>query len=706
MNPIEKFRQAACCAFPDCPQLASIELTASLKTAWQKLASVAGVSIPVFAKAISAETKTPLATSLRATPEALRVLPATGVRKNLCLPVALDDGVLSVVIANPCDDELIKFIRFAKSDAQLLLAPPEEIDEAIQIAYSHQSMIGKRSSGLLVLDPKHPAGRDEHAVIRLAKQLLQDVVALGASDLHLQPFLGGGAVRTRVDGMLRRVALLPEPVYLQLARYIKANSGMDPSNNRTPQDGRLSLDVEGRNFDLRISALPARGGERIVIRFLDQSSSFQLTRNGFSTAEIQSLRRLSRNSSGLVLLTGPTGSGKTTTLYALLGELSAPYRNIITVENPVEYVLPGLSQVDVNEKAGLTFASALRSVLRQDPDVLLIGEIRDEETADIAFQAALTGHLVFSTLHTNDALSTIPRLLDLGVQPTILADTLVGIVAQRLCRRLCSACRIPIQEDTLRAEEAAFKTMTRVLPPYRAAGCEDCGYTGYAGRFPITEIIEPPPSLRSAITRGSGTEWSAGPLGLNNLSSLSSSAARHIVSGDTSVDEAVRVIGWRFWSALATEYRVDIPDIAFSQEESQESHAPGVLILGIGGTEDDLIAAELERAWFSVFTARSSAEAKTQLQSHDNIVHVIVNLDDRLSDQELVAYIRQARVDMYWSRLPALLLLPPRRDGLEAALIADGATAPCLMKPVLPAEIVRFARMALAKEHPAPISQG
>ncbi len=350
-NAVEKFRQAACRAFPDIPQLASIELTPSLKTAWQKLASAAGVSIPTFAQALSAETKTPLATSLRPTPEALRILPAPGVRRNLCLPVALDNGVLSVVIANPCDEELIKFIRFAKGEAQLLLAPPEEIDEAIQIAYSHQAMTGKRTTGLLVLDPRHPAGSDEHAVIRLAKQLLQEVVALGASDLHIQPFLGGGAVRARIDGMLRRIALLPEPVYLQLSRYFKANSGMDPANSRVPQDGRLSLDVEGRTFDLRVSALPARGGERVVIRFLDQSSSFQLNRNGFSLAEIQALRRLARTTAGLVLLTGPTGSGKTTTLYALLGELSAPYRNIITVENPVEYVLPGLSQVDVNEKA-------------------------------------------------------------------------------------------------------------------------------------------------------------------------------------------------------------------------------------------------------------------------------------------------------------------------------------------------------------------
>lgn len=199
LNPIEKLRKAACRAFPDIPQLASIELTSSLKIAWQRLASAAGVSISAFAQAISAETKTPLATSLRPTPEALRVLPAPGVRKNLCLPVALDNGVLSVVIANPCDDELIKFIRFAKSEVQLLLAPPDEIDEASQIAYSHHAATtGKRSTGFLVLDPKHPAGRDEHAVIRLGKQLLQEVVGLGASDLHIQPFLGGGAIRTRL----------------------------------------------------------------------------------------------------------------------------------------------------------------------------------------------------------------------------------------------------------------------------------------------------------------------------------------------------------------------------------------------------------------------------------------------------------------------------------------------------------------------------
>ncbi len=336
--------------------------------------------------------------------------------------------------------------------------------------------------------------------------------------------------------------------------------------------------------------------------------------------------------------------------------------------------------------------------------MLLIGEIRDEETADIAFQAALTGHLVFSTLHTNDALSTIPRLLDLGIQPTIVADALAGVVAQRLCRRLCIACRTPIQEETLRAEEAAFKTITRIVPPYRAAGCEECGYTGFAGRFPITEILEPSPTLRTAIARGNITEWSAAPLGLNDLASLSSSATRHIVSGDTSVDEAVRVIGWRFWSALATEYQVDIPEIVFIQEESAAIQAPGVLILGFGGLGEDRMTAELEAAWFSVFIAHSPAEAKQQLESHDNIVHVVVNLNDRLSDQELVEYIREARTAMYWSRLPALLLLPAGRDQLEEALVADGARSPCVMKPIAPAEVVRHARTALAKEAPPDLS--
>ena len=422
VNPVEKLRLLSCQLFNTVPALSTVELPESLKLAWVILARTAGVTPKVFLKEIANSCGMDVSTSLRSDSGALKLLPEAFARLHLVLPLSVVKGVSTIVIGNPCDDELQEQLTFAaKGRVKFLLAPPEDIDEAIHVNYSSVNKTEINTTNKLVIQAKNANDHDDSAIINLAQGIIEKAVSLGSSDLHIQPYSGGGTVRVRVDSMLRRITLLPENVYLQLCRYFKAHSGMDSSNSRIAQDGRLSLDLKGRYFDLRVSSLPARGGERIVIRFLDQTKNFKLSGNGFSVTEIQSLRRLTGNSSGLILITGPTGSGKTTTLYALLEELNTVYRNIITVENPVEYTLSGLSQVEVNERAGLTFASVLKSVLRQDPDVILIGEIRDEETAQIAFQAALTGHLVFSTLHSNDSISSIPRLLDLGVKPSIIA---------------------------------------------------------------------------------------------------------------------------------------------------------------------------------------------------------------------------------------------------------------------------------------------
>ena len=349
---------------------------------------------------------------------------------------------------------------------------------------------------------------------------------------------------------------MPLNVYEQLIRYLKVRSGMDIANERTPQDGRVNLKMDENVYEIRVSSLPAAGGERIVMRFLAQNRQFSLSNQRFSLAETQALRKMANSTSGLLLMTGPTGSGKTSTLYAMLNEINDIEKNIITVEDPVEYRLTGISQVNINDKQGLTFASALRSILRQDPDIILVGEIRDEETAQIACQAAMTGHLVLSTLHTNDAISSIPRLMDLNVKPTILASALIGAIAQRLCRKLCVVCRMPVTEPLLK-EEQAFKTITKIAPAYRAVGCEACINTGYSGRVPISEIIEINSDIRKAIQEKSVADWKVENNELNNLSALSSSAARHIISGDTSVKEAVRVIGNQFWDSMAKEYQSD-----------------------------------------------------------------------------------------------------------------------------------------------------
>ncbi len=663
-------------------------LPESLSSAWTLLSAAAGVSQQQFAQAIAQDCGMEVMRNLNPDPAVVRLLPEAFARAQCALPLFIRHDRCVTALSNPCDEELKKQVAFAtRRENEFVVAAPEDIELAIHVAYSNLGSHAITTTGKLVIQAEKADDHNENVIINLAQGLLQEAIRLHSSDLHIQPFSGGGAVRVRVDSMLRRIALLPDNVYHRICRYFKAQSGMFTSKERIAQDGRMSLTLGDHAYDLRVSSLPSRGGERIVIRFLDQSRNFTLSGNGFSLAEIQSLRRLSRNSSGLVLITGPTGSGKTTTLYALLQELNQVQRNIMTVEDPIEYTLMGLSQVETDDAAGLTFASALRSALRQDPDVLLIGEIRDQETAQIAFQAALTGHLVFSTLHTNDALSAIPRLLDLKVHPSILSEALVAVVAQRLCRRLCPVCRQPAAAPLLN-EEQVFKSITKIEPAYRAVGCEACGFSGYKGRLPITEILEIDQSMRDEISAGRSSPTTGRGAQLNNLQSLSSSAARHVISGDTTVTEVYRVVGPRLWRDLASEYQVEAADIPAFQASDEAGGSSAVLILGCGEQFEEQLAIELKNAWFDVYRAYTPDEARNQLETHDNIVHVVVNLDDNQAQSALVAFIHEARIAMAWSRLPALLLLPGQQAGLEQALVADGATSPCLSKPVSPRQVV------------------
>lgn len=691
---LEALRRLACSAWPGARRLHEVALPDGLPLAWLVLARAADMDLATFARGLAAHAGIePAPSILRPELAAIDQLPPALLREGPVLPLALADGELSVAIANPADEWLLASLRFATSHRlRLLLAAPDELEMAVQAALARAA----GAPGRLRVHGDDGDSADDGDLVGRIRRLLREAVAIRASDVHIQPLLGGGMVRMRVDGMLRRVALLPEDEFRRMCNFFQANGGMDPTNDRVPQDGSLSIDVDGRRYELRLSSLPSRGGERLVIRILDQDREFHLAKNGFSVAEVQALRRLSRNASGLVLLTGPTGSGKTSTLYGLLGELNSASRSVITVENPVEYELPGISQVEVNERSGLTFAAALRSALRQDPNILLVGEIRDEETATTALQAALTGHLVLTTLHTNDALSSVPRLLDLGIRPSVLADALVGIVAQRLCRHLCVSCRLPVT-GPLRQEEALFKTVTKVSPGYRAVGCDACRHTGYAGRLPISEIVEVDAALREAIARGTLDAWTARPGGSNTLESLSASAARHIMSGDTSVREAVRVLGRGFWADLARDFGCEIPAEAYALDVGEEASSFAVLIVGDDDPRLDGVEAGLRSAWFGVHRARTSGDARALLKAHDNICHVVLAFGEHLTDAQILEGVRVARVNLAWSRLPAVLLVPGGRAGLAQALVEQGATAHILTQPVAAADVLKSVRTALAK---------
>jgi len=376
--------------------------------------------------------------------------------------------------------------------------------------------------------------------VRLTNSIINQAIATNASDIHIEPFEHHVAVRYRVDGVLFESNRIPQNLYSAVSTRIKIMAGMNIAEKRLPQDGRIELEVKGRSYDFRVSSLPTVFGEKIVIRVLDRTT-FDYTRDklGFTERENEMMDRIIRMPYGIVLLTGPTGSGKTTTLYSLLSEVNTPDKNIVTIEDPVEYMLPGINQVQVNPKAGLTFAAGLRSILRQDPDIIMIGEIRDEETAQIAVRAAITGHLVLSTLHTNDAPGAITRLVDMGVEPYLAADAIVAVIAQRLVRKLCPNCREPY---TAEGNEMMILNLDKPVRLYRAVGCPACQNSGYRGRTAIHEVMMVGREHRNIIARGGSAEEIREVSISQGMVDLYESCRRLVLDGVTSIQEMVRTV--------------------------------------------------------------------------------------------------------------------------------------------------------------------
>jgi type II secretory ATPase GspE/PulE/Tfp pilus assembly ATPase PilB-like protein/CheY-like chemotaxis protein len=381
----------------------------------------------------------------------------------------------------------------------------------------------------------------QRPVVRLVDLMLSDGILSRASDIHVEPGEGGVAVRYRIDGVLRQVMNIPRTAGAPMISRIKIMSGLDIADRLRPQDGRARVAVNGQPVDLRISTLPASLGEKVVIRILNaRATVLTLESLGMSPDERQTIEALLNNKEGVILVTGPTGSGKTTTLYSMLRMVQDEGVNIVTVEDPVEYRLgKGIVQVQVHEKAGLTFATALRSILRQDPDVVLVGEIRDRETAQIAVQASLTGHLVLSTLHTNDAPNAVTRLTDMGIEAYKLASALRGVLAQRLMRRICPTCR----ELT---DQPPPERLRRYIPAgtlvARSVGCPECSMTGYKGRFSVVEVLTMNADLEKLIGGGATADKIADAARQNGMLSLFESGLRHVLAGETSVEELLRVV--------------------------------------------------------------------------------------------------------------------------------------------------------------------
>jgi type IV pilus assembly protein PilB len=485
---------------------------------------------------------------------AIAMVPEATARRHKCIPVRFEDGRLLVAMADPANVVAIDDIRaMSKREVRAVVATKADVLNAINRHYrldsAAESLVEEASAEVAsqqdLAAVEATASPDDAPIIKLVNLLITQAVNDRASDIHIEPGERSLRVRYRIDGVLHEVMNPPKTVHSGITSRLKIMADIDIAERRVPQDGRLGLVVQGKQIDIRVATLPTVHGEKLVMRLLDKSSVLlRLQDLGFLPENFTRFEESYKKPYGAILATGPTGSGKSTTLYATLNILNRPGINIITVEDPVEYKLPGVNQIQTNAKAGLTFASALRSILRSDPDIVLIGEIRDRETAQISVEAALTGHLVLSTLHTNDAPSALTRLTEMGIEPFLVASALDCVVAQRLARKLCDKCKepyLPADEDLGTAGLLA-EGGDESPKLFRAVGCTACGRTGYKGRFAIHEVMTVSEEIERLVVEKSSSEEIARVARDQGMLTLREDGLEKVRSGITSIEEILRVV--------------------------------------------------------------------------------------------------------------------------------------------------------------------
>ncbi len=503
----------------------------------------------------------------------VRGLPITYLKQNLVLPVRGEGGSLLVLVGDPLRVEVMDELRLllaegradggatgrdgkARAEVHFAMAPAEAILEAISQTFAQADSradqiiqdLGVEEDDDRLLSELERGGSEDlldetsnAPVIKLVNHVLAQAVKSRASDIHVEPFKNELVVRFRLDGVLHNILRLPKRLQAPVASRIKIMAKLNIAEKRLPQDGRIEVRIGNRQVDLRVSSLPTAFGERVVMRLLEKNARLlSLEELGMGPDHHAEMRRLTQLSHGIILVTGPTGSGKTTTLYAALSSINSPDKNILTIEDPIEYQLDGIGQMQVNSKIDLTFAKGLRSMVRQDPDVILVGEIRDRETAEIAIQASLTGHLVFSTLHTNDAPSAVTRLIDIGIEPFLVSSAVRTIIAQRLVRVLCPACKRP---DAPTAKELREMGLAEDAAPvvHRAVGCSECMQTGYRGRTSIYEFMRLTEPLQDLVVRTSDANQLRKLALEEGMVTLRQDGIRRVLGGVTTLDEVMRV---------------------------------------------------------------------------------------------------------------------------------------------------------------------
>ncbi len=485
-------------------------------------------------------------------------VPINYAKKNRLLPLHSDEAGITVAIADPANYDSLDDLHILFGATILpVVAPVEVINEAINRAYDQATTTTAEElmfdldeerldvvASELAHEPRDLLDADDSApIIKLVNGILSQAVKDRASDIHIEAFERDMVVRFRVDGMLYDVLEPPKRFQAAITSRVKVMAGLNIAEKRLPQDGRIRLRIAGRDIDIRVSTIPTAFGERLVLRLLDRAQAavdINLDHLGFSGENLRKLDRLIRQSHGIILATGPTGSGKSTTLYACLSRINSPEKNIITIEDPIEYQLRGVGQMQVNPKIDLTFASGLRSILRQDPDVIMVGEIRDGETAEIAIQAALTGHLVFSTLHTNDSFGAVSRLLDFGIEPFLVSSSILAVLAQRLVRRLCLECREQYMPSEAELARIGLSSAQLENPLYRAKGCRACRNSGYRGRLAIQELMVMDDEIRALVMQNSDGATLRRHCTSMGMKLLRQDGADRVLAGETTIEELLR----------------------------------------------------------------------------------------------------------------------------------------------------------------------
>jgi type II secretory ATPase GspE/PulE/Tfp pilus assembly ATPase PilB-like protein/ActR/RegA family two-component response regulator len=663
--------------------------------AWRKVAGACGVSLDDLAKLVAKHFRLEVADLASATASAAKLVPEKVARQFLVFPVREDDRRIVVATADPMDVDAEQMLGFASGRKPVfLVAPPEAIESAINAQYAPDRSV---ESILRTVDPDAAEGvtvleepdaeavgasdAGSEPVVRLTNALFQEAITHRASDIHLEPGRSGGDIRFRVDGVMMPFMHLPMPALNRVVSRIKILSRLDIADRLRPQDGRTRIRVKEKVYDLRVSTVPTREAEKVVIRVLDPQGAVTLGEAGLPKPEETALRRLLGNRDGIVLVTGPTGSGKTTTLYAAVKELSAHPINIMTVEDPIEYELKGITQVQVERKRNVTFASALRAALRQDPDVIMVGEIRDLETAEIAVRASITGHLVLGTLHANDALASVTRLRDLGVDAALLADALRGALAQRLVRRICRACALRMRNEPLNERETQLAALYGVRQEVRARGCEACGNTGYRGRLPVLEVAVLTPEISELIRQGAGTRQLADAARAAGMRPMRDVAAEFVRAGVTTLEEIDRVLGESAQAAA--------PEPASAPEKPAT-----ILLVDDDGLVRTLARQLMERQGYQVIEAADGASALRILLEAQSVELMVLDLN--MPEMDGRSVLRTVRADPRTAGLPVVVLTGEQQGGIEVEVMDEGADD-YILKPLDPARFVARIKAALRR---------